>query len=181
MKRSFILGLFSMGAILFACNDKATTDTTATTGSAADNGKEMMESNRKVLTAIETGDSATLRQYIADDAVDHGGGEHGADMKGPELIKSLADVHNHITNLKFEVQQEAANGDHLFSLSRMTGTVKDPVWGMPAGMQCDMTSVDVIKIKDGKMVDHWSYMNPADMMKMMPPPPPGEKPGSAKP
>ena len=178
MKRSLILGLFSMAVILFACNDKATTDSTATTTNSADNSKEMLDNNRKVLTAIETGDSATLRQHIADDATDHGGGENGADMKGPEIVKMLADVHNHITNLKFEVVQEAANGDHVFSLTKMTGTVKDPIWGMPAGMQCDMTSVDVIKIKDGKMVDHWSYMNPADMMKMMPPPPPTAKTGS---
>jgi predicted SnoaL-like aldol condensation-catalyzing enzyme len=132
----------------------------------------MLESNRKVLKAIETGDSATIRQYISEDATDHGAGENGADMKGADIIKMLTDVHNHIDNLKFEVVQEAANGDHLFCLARMTGKVKDPVWGMPAGMQADMTSVDVIRVKDGKMVDHWNYVSPADMMKMMPPPPP---------
>ncbi len=33
----------------------------------------------------------------------------------------------------------------------------------------DMTTVDVVKFKDGKAVEHWSYMDPKDMMKMMPP------------
>jgi len=164
MKRLLISGLSVMVVVLFACNDKA--------GDAADGNddkrKEMLESNRQVLKAIETGDSATIHKYIADDAVDHGA-SNGADMKGPDIVTMLADAHNSIDNLKFEVLQEAANDDHIFCMARMTGDVKKPIWGMPVG-KVDMTSVDVIKIKDGKMTDHWSYMNPADMMKMMPPP-----------
>ena len=170
MKRAIISSLLFVAITLSACNDKATTDTAATNSTeTTDQSKQMLEDNRKVLKAIETGDSATIRQYISEDATDHGAGENGADMKGPGIIKMLTDVHNHIDNLKFEVIQEAANGDHLFCLARMTGKVKDAVWGMPAGMDADMTSVDVIKIKDGKMVDHWNYMTAADMMKMMPP------------
>ncbi len=37
--------------------------------------------------------------------------------------------------------------------------------------QVEMTGVDVSKFKDGKAVEHWMYMDPKDMMKMMPPPP----------
>jgi hypothetical protein len=35
-----------------------------------------------------------------------------------------------------------------------------------------MKSIEVAKFKDGKAVEHWSFMDMQDMMKMMPPPPP---------
>jgi predicted SnoaL-like aldol condensation-catalyzing enzyme len=31
----------------------------------------------------------------------------------------------------------------------------------------DMTIVDVVRIKDGKAVEHWAYLDPRDMMKHM--------------
>jgi predicted ester cyclase len=129
--------------------------------------KEMLESNRAVQRAIETGDSATLRKYMADDAVDHGGAPDGGDLKGEEIVRTLSSIHNDIDNLKFETIQEAANDDHVFALVHVTGTTNKAVWGMPAGFKMDSKSVDVIKVKDGKMVDHWSYFDMKEMMAMM--------------
>ncbi len=36
----------------------------------------------------------------------------------------------------------------------------------------DMKSIEVAKFKDGKAVEHWSFMDMQGIMKMMPPPPP---------
>jgi hypothetical protein len=49
----------------------------------------------------------------------------------------------------------------------MTGTTNKPVWGMPAGHKMDGRSIDVIKVSNGKMTDHWTYMEMAELMKMM--------------
>ncbi len=172
MKRLLFYGLPALFMLVTSCADK--TAETTTTASGSDTQKEMLENNAKVMKAIETGDTAVLAKYISDDAVDHGGGPNGTDIKGPEIRRMLADVHNHIENFKMEIVEQAASDDHIFSLTRITGDVKSEVWGMHAGMKADMTSVDVLKVRDGKLVDHWSYMNPADMMKMMPPA--GDKP-----
>jgi hypothetical protein len=40
---------------------------------------------------------------------------------------------------------------------------------MPANFKIDSKSVDVIRVDNMKMKDHWAYMDPAEMMKMMPP------------
>lgn len=168
MKRLSFFCLLLMLGVLVSCNDKAG-DNTATGGDP----KEMLEANRAVQKAIETGDTATLQKYIADDATDHGGGPNGADLKGDDIITMLASVHNDIDNLKFDVMQEAANDDHVFSLVHMTGTTNKPVWGMPANFKVDSKSIDLVKIKDGKMVDHWGFFDMNEMMKMMqmaPPP-----------
>jgi predicted ester cyclase len=76
-------------------------------------------------------------------------------------------VHKDIDNLKFEVIEDAASDDHIFALVHMTGTTNKPVWGMPANHKIDSRSVDVIKVKDGKMSDHWGFYSMSEMMKMM--------------
>jgi predicted SnoaL-like aldol condensation-catalyzing enzyme len=39
--------------------------------------------------------------------------------------------------------------------------------GHKAGDKIDMKVMEVARFKDGKAVEHWSLMEPADMMKMM--------------
>jgi predicted ester cyclase len=169
MKRLLSSVLLLMLMVFISCNnEKAADTTTATTGSNGESKqKEMLEANRKVQRAMETGDSATIRRYISADAIDHGGGPNGTDLKGEDVIRMLSTVGQHIDNLKFEVIQEAANDDHVFCLVRMTGTTNKEVWGMPKGHKMDSKSVDVIRVKDGKMVEHWAYFDMAEMSKMM--------------
>ncbi|MDB5193571.1 MAG: SnoaL-like polyketide cyclase [Segetibacter sp.] len=166
---------FAIIVVFSACNEKAADEgkTTAITASAAtldsDNRAEMMKANSEVQRAIETGDTVTLRKYISADAIDHGGGENGADAKGEEIVRMLANVHNDIDNLKFETLEESANDDHVFALVRMTGTTNKPVWGMPANFKVDSKSIDLVRLKDNKMIEHWTFLEPAEMMKMMNP------------
>ena len=46
---------------------------------------------------------------------------------------------------------------------RFTGT-SDGSMGMPKGPY-DMKAVEVEKFKDGKAIEHWEFMDPAEMMK----------------
>ena len=167
MKRSLNFVLLLMLTTVFACNDKTTDAGATASGGISEAHKQMMESNRAVQRAIETGDSVTLRKYISAESVDHGGGPNGEDVKGDDIVRMLSSIHKDIDNMKFETLQEAANEDHVFALVRLTGTTNKAVWGMPAGHKMDSKSVDVVKIKDGKMTDHWGYYDMAEMMAMM--------------
>ncbi|HEV7620711.1 MAG TPA: ester cyclase [Flavisolibacter sp.] len=117
------------------------------------------------MKAIETGDSSKIN--IASDAVDHNGGPQGRELKGDSIKWYLADMHNHFGDLKFVIINDASDGDYVYSYTRMTGTTKDASMGIPAGTKLDMKGVDVLKFKDGKLSEHWGYMDPNDMMKMM--------------
>lgn len=170
MKHSFLPMLFAV-AMLCSCNDKPANKDNAMAddkGGSNNNQEELLKANREVMHAIETGDTAVLHKYIADDATDHGGDPktHG-DMKGQDIINMLANMHKDIDGLKIDIMQEAANNDHIFTYSRMTGTTNKPVWGMPAKTKMDMTSVDMVKVTNHKMTDHWTFMDPNEMMKMM--------------
>jgi predicted SnoaL-like aldol condensation-catalyzing enzyme len=128
-----------------------------------------LANNRALYKAIETGDVSKLKTYIAKDAVDHGGGANGQDITdGDSIIAMLGNIHNSVTNLKMDIIAEAANGDYVFTLVRMTGTTTaDPGMGMPPNKALDSKSVDVVRLKNGKAVEHWGFQDPKEMMQMM--------------
>lgn len=164
MKNLFLANACIMFCFLMSCNQS---------GSMSGSGNSQAETNKatteKVHRAIETGDVSTLTSDMVDsNFVDHEAGPNGTDIKGADAAKKgLADIHNHFTDLKIESIANATDGDYNFDLNRTTGTTKDASMGMPANSKFDMISVDVVKYKDGKATDHWSYADPKDIMKMM--------------
>jgi hypothetical protein len=81
----------------------------------------------------------------------------------------MAQYHNYVEGMKMEVLSEATSpdGQYHFSMVRMTGKMRENPWGMKPGMEMDDTGIDVIKIKDGKASEHWSFTSQKDMMEMM--------------
>jgi predicted SnoaL-like aldol condensation-catalyzing enzyme len=131
--------------------------------------KRNTEHNKEIYRAIETGDVSKLDSFIARDVVDHEG-NMGKDIVGLDSLKvHLAQIHNYFDNMKFDVLSEATSLDnnYHYSMYRMTGKSKANPWGMPVGIDIDDTGIDVVKIRDGKAVEHWSFTSQKDMMEMM--------------
>ena len=104
---------------------------------------------------------------IADDAVDHMG-PHGQPITGGANIRRmLTDMHNHMKDMKFDIITTAGNADYVFTYSTFTGTTADSIMGEPAGTKMNEQGVDMVKIKDGKIVEHWGFVDPAAMMMHM--------------
>ncbi len=161
MKKFLFTAATVMLCFIISCKDSTTTSTTEN-----DQNSKNLENNRKVIKAIVNGDSATINSLIADDAVDHQGPT--GDIKGGNSVRHmLADMHNHIKDFKYDVIADATNGDYIFTLSNFAGTMTDASMGMPAGTTVDEKGVDVVRVKDGKMVEHWGFVDPAAMMKHM--------------
>jgi ketosteroid isomerase-like protein len=155
--------------VFYACNNS---ETSSSMGSGSKDSttnsmdEQNLQKNRSIYTAIQTGDSATIRSLIADDAVDHQG-PNGGDVKGgAEITRMLADAHNHVKGMKFNIVSDAIKGDYIFAMVDVQGTAMDNTMGMQAGKDVGGRSVDVVKIKDGKMVEHWGFMNMQDVTKM---------------
>lgn len=176
------LSLLIAAAIIISCND------TAKVADASDNGTDSTlakntENMKEVYRAIETGDVSKIRDIIADDFVDHEANPDGSDLKGKDtVLKMLSMMHTYWDGLKVEFMGDAtsADGNTQYAMVRMTGkySAANP-WGVPAGTAMDDTSVDVIKIKDGKATDHWGFASWKDVNEMMAAakqgPPAGEK------
>ena len=173
MKKLFFAAAALLLCFMISCKDDSKT-TTSTTSTTAEKNREHMAS---VYRGIESGDVSKMDEFVADDVVDHYG--MPAEIKGRDSVKKmLADMHNHFSNLQMDIIAEAtsANDEYHFTLVRMTGTTTDDKMGMPANTAVDQVSVDVVKIKDGKVTDHWGFEDPKMMMKMMGGMPPMDKP-----
>ena len=163
MKKIVFVTATALISFLISCNDKSSTSS----NSAAD---KAMANNRTVIKAIENGDVSKIDSFITEDAVDHSGAGGMMEVKGRENIKKdLATMKQDFTDFKIDIMQEAAHGDYLFVLGKMTGTTSaNPGHGMPPNKKIEMTSVDVLKFNsDGIFTDHWSFNDPKEMMAMM--------------
>jgi predicted ester cyclase len=161
MKNIFVV----FSSLLFLC---CISTVNAQSKGKSDKAKKNLEACNMINKAIESGDLSMIDKVIAKDAVDHAG-MHG-DLVGVDSIKSeLARMHTVMPDMKFTVIKELADDEHVFQWIRFTGTTATADMGMPAGTKFDMTAIEVSKFKDGKAVEHWEFMQPADMMKMMAP------------
>lgn len=154
---------------LISCNDKEE-------GGMSAAAKKNLDAQHGVINCFNTNDFSKLGDYIAEDAVDHAG-EQG-DIKGLANMKAeFEKMSAGNDNAKTETIKELADDEYVMSWLHFTGTLKTDQMGMKAGDKYDMKAIELARFKDGKAVEHWTFMEPRDMMnmmKMMTPPPPAK-------
>ena len=162
-----ILSLFAVGFLFccISCNDEKTAGETKDNSMAEKN----LAASRIVTKAFDSGDPSMIDSAVASDFVDHTDrGDMGRDSLKAMIVAWKADS----KDSKTEVIKELADDEYVFSWLRFTGTTSGTM-GMPAGPY-DMTSIEVVRFKDGKAVEHWGFMEPREMMKMMAQPKPAD-------
>lgn len=153
MKNLLFLFVIAVSSICISCGNSGGMSATA---------KKNMEVNTAIMKAYEANDFSKMNEYLAADAIDHGG-EKG-DVKGVDsIIAEMKRYRAMMPDMKSEIVKEIADDEYVFTWGKFSGTMN--------GKMTNMTSIDVSKFKDGKAVEHWVFMNPADMMAMMPPMP----------
>jgi predicted SnoaL-like aldol condensation-catalyzing enzyme len=164
-------GFFALAAgilLLIACN-QATENANEARKDDASITQRNSDHTREIYKAIQSGDVSKLDSFITNDVIDHEG-NNGKDIVGLDSLKHyLGNIHNYFDNMKMDVVSEATSpdGDYHFSLVRMTGKAKENPWGMPVGHEMDDMGIDLMKIRDGKISEHWSFTSMKDMMEMM--------------
>jgi predicted SnoaL-like aldol condensation-catalyzing enzyme len=132
----------------------------------SDKARKNLEACNIVNKAIMTGDFSTLDNVLAENAVDHAGMQ--GDLVGREAIKTeLTKFHTMAPDMKVDVIRELADDEYAFQWVKFTGTTVSGDMGMPAGTKFDMNAIEVVRFKDGKAQEHWEFMQPADVMKMV--------------
>jgi hypothetical protein len=154
-KLVFLSGLLCF--VLTGCNDKSS-------GPSATALKNL-GATKNIRQAIANKDMAKLGDYIATDCIDHSG-DHG-DIKGLDSIKAQIGVWRAMADEKTEIVKELADDDYVMSWVRNSGKYLTTGYGHKPGDAFDLQEMEVIRFKDGKAIEHWSMMPPADVMKMM--------------
>lgn len=97
-----------------------------------------------------------IDELMAEDAVEHEAlpistGELRRDFRAwvSELRKAFPDYH-------VQVEDVIAEGDRVATRERITGTNLGPLLGMPpTGRRMDIAGFDVVRVVDGRIVEHW--------------------------
>jgi predicted SnoaL-like aldol condensation-catalyzing enzyme len=163
-----ILSLLAIGLLVacFSCNNEKTEKKTGDNMSAEKKDNSMAEKNLAashiVSDAFQSGDISKIDDAVAADFVDH---TDRGDMNRDSLKAMVIMTHKEFPDQKMETIKELGDNDYVFSLLRWTG-ISNGQMGMPKGPY-DMKAIEVVRFKDGKAVEHWSYMQPQDVMKMV--------------
>jgi steroid delta-isomerase-like uncharacterized protein len=164
-----IILLFSLLVFVAACKkDEAPAGGDHAAQMKADN----IEKYKAVTAIFNGGNWDDLDKYIAADYIEHS--PNPGQKPGLEGLKeSFKGFKAAYPDFKFTNNFFVADTDMVVAHFTMTGTNTGPMVGMPAtnkAMKID--GVDIVRIKDGKAVEHWGYSEEMKMMMqlgMMPP------------
>jgi predicted SnoaL-like aldol condensation-catalyzing enzyme len=154
-----------MKQILFAMSASFCFFLIACTNNNGGSGNDKnLSTSRDIFKGIETGDTTKLSS-IAPDAVDHAG-PNGEVTNGDSIKAMLAQIHNHVKDLKIEILNDASSGDYVYTWNKWTGTALDSSMGFPANQPFNTTGVDIVKFRDGKAVEHWGFLDQKEVNAM---------------
>ena len=142
-------------------------------GGMSTTAKKNLEVNTAIMKAYESGDFSKMGDYIAADAVDHGG-EKG-DIKGLEnIVAEMKRYKEMVKDTKMEVIKEMADEDYVFQWMKESWTQTRESMGMKPG-NYSFNMIEVSKFNaENKITEHWSFIDVNDAMKMMPQPMSGD-------
>ena len=129
-----------------------------TTSPAAvqDQSDAMTVMRRMFDDGFATGDTAVVDELCASDLVEHQFGMAGVGADAIEHVKqAILDVHAMAPDLSFTIEDSVERGDTIWVRVRAQGTATGPFFGPPSGRPIDITVVDVARVVDGRIVEHW--------------------------
>lgn len=112
--------------------------------------------HRILVDGFSTGDGSVVDEVCSPDLVEH---QFGLAGRGAEAIAHLkaaiADVHRGVPDLTFTIEDSVEAGDTLWVRARGRGHATGPFFGPPSGRPVDITVIDVVRVVDGLIVEHW--------------------------
>lgn len=107
----------------------------------------------------------SLAEIVAPDLIEHQvGAEPGLDgLKA--LITSLREP---FPDLRLEIEASMSDGDLVWARIRARGTNTGVLWGRPpTGRTMDITVIDVARVVDGRIVEHWGVADRLTMLRQL--------------
>ncbi|MBL7730755.1 MAG: ester cyclase [Chitinophagaceae bacterium] len=141
-------------------------------GGVSETTKKNLEVNAAIAKCFETKDFSKLGDYLSEEFVDYAG-EMGP-VKGVAANKAAFEkMMSTYDSAKTTTLRVMGDDEYVMALMEFSGVMKVDMMGMKAGQSFKTKAVEMTQFKDGKAIAHWTYMEPAEMMKMMggaPPP-----------
>jgi len=123
---------------------------------------------RAYFTAFLDRDAAWWQRHVAPEFVRHDPGLTFA-VRGPEGVARLGEVlHGGVTEMKLPIEEVVAEGDRVLVRLRFQGRHTGDLMGLPASNRSiDIAVMDLFRIVDGRLVEHWALLDNLGMLKQV--------------
>lgn len=123
---------------------------------------------RAYFAAFLDRDAAWWQRHIAPDFVRHDPGLNFT-VRGPEGVARLGEVlHGGVTEMTLPIDEVVAEGDRVLVRLRFRGRHTGDLMGLPAsGRSIDIAVMDLFRIVDGRLVEHWALLDNLGMLKQV--------------
>ena len=122
---------------------------------------------RRGYEAINQNNLDALDEVAAPDLTDHDPAPGQA--PGLEGVKQwFSSMHTAFPDFRMNVEDMIAEGDKVVARVRLSGTHQGEFMGIDAtGNRVTITGIDILRIADGKIVEHWGNFDDLGMMQQL--------------
>jgi len=115
---------------------------------------ENLEIFRRVIElGFNEGKVAELDRFVAANFVEH---QFGAESRLPGFKMLVREMRAAFPDLKMTVEDCVATDDKVWARLRCRGTHNGPLMGIPpTGKSIDTTAVEICRVENGKLAEHW--------------------------
>jgi predicted SnoaL-like aldol condensation-catalyzing enzyme len=111
---------------------------------------------RMLHEGFATGDPGIVDELCGEDLIEHQLGLAGSGPDAIEKVKhGIAQVHRGMPDLAFTVRDWAERDGIVWVHAEATGTNSGPFLGAPTGKRVRFDVIDVARVVDGRIVEHW--------------------------
>ena len=103
-----------------------------------------------------TGDAHIVDELCAPDLVEHQFGMAGTGAEAiAQLKEAIRQVHAATPDMSFSIEDAVESGDTIWVRVQARGTATGPFFGPPSGRPVEITVIDIARVVDGRIVEHW--------------------------
>lgn len=116
---------------------------------------------------VNNGNMETFNELVAEDVTEHE--EFPGLSPDREGVKQFfAMMRQAFPDLRFVVEEMLAEGDKVVCRFRMQGTHRGEFLGVaPTGNRVDVAAIDVFRLADGQVKEHWGVTDSLSMMQQL--------------
>lgn len=107
-----------------------------------------------------TGDVGVVDEVCSPDLIEHQFGLEGRGGQALEHVRAaIRDVHTALPDVAFTIEDSIVDGETVWVRVRGEATASGPFFGPPSNRAVSFTVIDVARVVDGLIAEHWGVPN----------------------